>query len=86
MHLRPARKAAEHGRGMGHMTLWCGTCSDQDHRDTRFYEPPRPSAITVPSASGHRGRTLEFAVKPVFDRRATANRKGARHMYTRSRA
>jgi hypothetical protein len=25
---------------MGHLTLWCGTCSDQDHRDTMFYEPP----------------------------------------------
>jgi hypothetical protein len=36
----PAREAAERGRGMGHVTLWCGTCSDQDHRDTRFYEPP----------------------------------------------
>jgi len=36
----PAREAAERGRGMGHVTLWCGACSDQDHRDTRFYEPP----------------------------------------------
>jgi hypothetical protein len=36
----PAREAAERGRGMGHVTLWCGTCSDEDHRDTRFYEPP----------------------------------------------
>ena len=35
-----AREAAEHGRGMGHLTLWCGTCSAEDHRDTRFYEPP----------------------------------------------
>src|SRR5580704_16225412 len=25
---------------MGPMALWCGTCSAQDHRDTRFYEPP----------------------------------------------
>ena len=25
---------------MGHVTLWCGTCSAEDHRDTRFYEPP----------------------------------------------
>ena len=37
---RPAQERAEHGRGMGHLTLWCGTCSDQDHRDTMFYEPP----------------------------------------------
>ena len=33
---------------MGYMTLWCGTCSAQDHRDTLFYEPPldraQPSA------------------------------------------
>src|SRR5260370_3769194 len=36
----PAREAAERGRDMGHVTLWCGTCSEQDHRDTRFYEPP----------------------------------------------
>ncbi len=36
----PAREAAKHGRGMGHVTLWCGTCSAEDHRDTRFYEPP----------------------------------------------
>jgi hypothetical protein len=25
---------------MGHVTLWCGACSAEDHRDTRFYEPP----------------------------------------------
>jgi hypothetical protein len=25
---------------MGYLTLRCGTCSDQDHRDTMFYEPP----------------------------------------------
>jgi len=25
-------KPRDRGRGMGHMTLWCGTCSDQDHR------------------------------------------------------
>ena|SRR5712691_1614598 len=36
----PARESESQGRGMGHVTLWCGTCSDQDHRDTRFYEPP----------------------------------------------
>jgi hypothetical protein len=36
----PAQENAEHGRGMGHVTLWCGMCSDQDHRDTVFYEPP----------------------------------------------
>ena len=36
----PAREAAERGRDMGYVTLWCGTCSAEDHRDTRFYEPP----------------------------------------------
>jgi hypothetical protein len=36
----PAREAAERGRGMCHVTLWCGACSDQGHRDIRFYEPP----------------------------------------------
>ncbi len=36
----PAREAAENGRGMGHMTLWCEACSTQDRRDTTFYEPP----------------------------------------------
>ena len=36
----PAREAAQRGRGMGHMTLWCGKCSTSDHRSTTFYEPP----------------------------------------------
>jgi hypothetical protein len=36
----PARERAEYGRAIGHLTLWCGMCSDQDHRDTVFYEPP----------------------------------------------
>ena len=36
----PAREAAGNGRGMGHMTLWCEVCSEDDHRDTVFYEPP----------------------------------------------
>ncbi len=22
------------------MTLWCEACSEDDHRDTGFYEPP----------------------------------------------
>jgi len=58
----PAREAAERGRGMGHVTLWCGTCSEQDHRDARFYEPPhevghnRPLSgwMTRPDALGER--------------------------------
>jgi hypothetical protein len=54
----PAWEAAERGRGMGHVTLWCGTCSEQDHRDTRFYEPaargrPQPSAQRLGDAAGH---------------------------------
>jgi hypothetical protein len=36
----PAREAGEQGRGLGHMTVWCGTCSAEDHRDVTFYEPP----------------------------------------------
>ena len=36
----PAREAGSQGRGLGHMTVWCGTCSAEDHRDTTFYEPP----------------------------------------------
>lgn len=36
----PAREVGEQGRGLGHMTVWCGTCSAEAHRDTRFYEPP----------------------------------------------
>jgi hypothetical protein len=28
----PAREAGRQGRGMGHLTLWCGTCSTEDHR------------------------------------------------------
>ena len=36
----PAQERARHGWGMGHVTLWCGVCSDQEHRDTVFYEPP----------------------------------------------
>ena len=39
----PARKAAERGRGMGHMTLRCGACSAEDHPNTIFYEPPHKS-------------------------------------------
>jgi hypothetical protein len=33
---------------MGHVTLWCGMFSDQDHRDTRFYEPPHQVGYTRP--------------------------------------
>jgi hypothetical protein len=33
---------------MGHVTLWCGTCSAEDHRDTRFYEPPHQVSYSGP--------------------------------------
>ena len=33
---------------MGHLTLWCGTCSAEDHRDTRFYEPPHQVSYSGP--------------------------------------
>ena len=41
---------------MGHVTLWCGTCSDQDHRDTVFYEPPHDL--------GHRGLLSGWMARP----------------------
>lgn len=44
----PAREAESQGRGMGHLTLWCGTCSAEDHRDTRFYEPPHQVKYSGP--------------------------------------
>jgi hypothetical protein len=52
----PAQERAEHGRGMGHVTLWCGVCSDQDHRDTVFYEPPHDL--------GHRGLLSGWMARP----------------------
>jgi hypothetical protein len=36
----PAREAGEQGRGLGHMTVWCGRCSVENQRTTTFYEPP----------------------------------------------
>jgi hypothetical protein len=36
----PAREAGRQGRGLGPMTVWCGTCSAENHRDATFYEPP----------------------------------------------
>jgi hypothetical protein len=44
----PAREAESRGRGMGHLTLWCGMCSVEDHRDTRFYEPPHQVGYSGP--------------------------------------
>jgi hypothetical protein len=35
----PAREAAEEGRGMGHLMVWCGSCHDE-LMSTTFYEPP----------------------------------------------
>ena len=53
----PAREAAERGRGMGHLTLWCGTCTDQDHRDTGSTSPapgrPHPPARRLGDTAGH---------------------------------
>jgi hypothetical protein len=43
----PAREA-ESQDGMSHLTLWCGTCSAEDHRDTRFYEPPHQVSYSGP--------------------------------------
>ena len=52
----PAREAESCGRGMGHLTLWCGMCSAEDHRDTRFYEPPHQVGYSGP-VSGWMTRT-----------------------------
>jgi hypothetical protein len=40
VHLRPGAGKEPSTPGMGHLTTWYGMCSDQDHRDTVFYEPP----------------------------------------------
>lgn len=37
----PAREAAERGRGMGHLLVFCNTCHDQLWQTT-FYQPPGP--------------------------------------------
>ncbi len=34
-----AREADEHGRGLGHLWVRCGTCAAEG-RDTVLYEPP----------------------------------------------
>ena len=39
----PAREAAGHGRGMGHVQVACNSCHDQ-LRQTVFFEPPHDSA------------------------------------------
>jgi len=40
VHVRTGQGSSRPRPGMGHVTLWCGTCSDQGYRGTRFYEPP----------------------------------------------
>ena len=47
----PASEAAQHGRGMGHMTAWCGTCSAEDHRE---HQVLRAAARGGPQLSAHR--------------------------------
>jgi hypothetical protein len=44
----PGSRSREPGPGDGHLTLWCGTCSAQDHRDTRFCEPPHQVGYNGP--------------------------------------
>ena len=44
----PAGEAERQGRGMGHLTLWYGTCGTEDHRDTRFYDPPHHVGYSGP--------------------------------------
>lgn len=68
----PAREAERQGRGMGHVTLWCGACSAEDHRDTRFYEPPHEAGhnhplsgwVTRPDALALRTRPRGRRLRP----------------------
>jgi hypothetical protein len=39
--------------------LWCGACSEQDYRDTTFYEPPHDL--------GHSGVLSSCATAPLDD-------------------
>ena len=48
----PAREAESQGRGMGHLTLWCGTCSAEDHRNTGSTSRRIKSITAVASAGG----------------------------------
>jgi hypothetical protein len=70
----PAREAERQGRGMGHLTLWCGTCSAEDHRDTRFYEPPHQVSYSGP-VSGWMTRPDGFSASETTAR-ATATAAG----------
>ncbi len=73
----PAREAERQSRGMGHLMLWCGTCSAEDHRDTRFYEPPHQVGysgpvsgwMTRPDALARRRRRPGRRRQPRADRR-----------------
>lgn len=72
----------------------------RDHGDDEVTPDPVTARTTQHHRSSDGGRLCkrghpsgapilkpcEFAAKPVRDRRATANRQGARHMYTRSQA
>ena len=57
-------EAEKQGRGMGHLTLWYGTCSAQAQRDTWFYQPPHQVGyngpvsgwMTRPDTLAHRTR------------------------------
>ena len=48
----PAREAESQGRGIGHLTLWCGTCSAEDHRTPGCMSRRIKSVTAVPSADG----------------------------------
>jgi hypothetical protein len=58
---------------MGHLTLWCRTCSAEDHRDTRFYESPHQFGYSGP-VSGW--MTLPDGLALVTMARATATTAG----------
>jgi hypothetical protein len=77
---RPA--VAMHGHGDGQVA--------SDPVTARTIRRHRSSNCGLLRKRGHPSgapilKPCEFAVKPVRDRRATADRQGARHTYTRSR-
>jgi len=46
---------------MGHLTLWCGTCSADDYRETRFYEPQ----VSITKTAGVRLFELPYKRGPT---------------------
>ena len=67
----PAREAAGHGHGLGHLTLRCEACSTGDYRDTTLYEPPH-QALAMPGSyrlDDAAGRLIASETTPPQPRR-----------------